>query len=193
MNLKKYSSILCSIGLLLFSSVLFAATTTLTGVAIKNSSMSSSTINGTTIGATLASTGNFLNLQIGSGTVLTGTRGNSAVVQESGTIVAGKLICADANQNTTTVGCPISTGTNSSVCSTTTGAGNTCTTTITITPTQADTAYIPSCTGVGVSGAPYIAGVSKATGSITVTISNGQGSQAVVSTYSEVDCSAIHP
>jgi len=88
----------------------------------------------------------------------------------------------------------VSTGINSSVCSTTNGAGATCTTSVTISPTQPDTAYVAHCDGIGASGTPFIEGLAKtSTSVITVTVSTGTASSAQVSSYSELDCSAIHP
>lgn len=88
----------------------------------------------------------------------------------------------------------ISTGSNSSVCTTGTTAGATCTTTVTWNITFANTSYYAVCSGVSATGAPYIADVhSETTTSITVTISNGQGSQAIASTYSSLQCIGVHP
>jgi hypothetical protein len=88
----------------------------------------------------------------------------------------------------------ISTGTNGSVCSTTNVAGNTCTTVVSISPTQADTAYIPLCFGQGAVQFPFILGTTAlSTTSITVQITNGQGNQAQVSTFATLGCVAVHP
>lgn len=142
------------------------------------------------------------NLSLNGSTVQTGVQGTDTNLLSAGvsTGATGVVWCKDANGGATTVGCSgggfsrISTGTNSSVCTTGTSAGATCPTTVTITPTQADTSYIPSCQGITLTGAPYIADVhSLTTSSIIVTISNGQGSQAVASTYATLACSAIHP
>jgi hypothetical protein len=75
-----------------------------------------------------------------------------------------------------------------SVNSTASSAGSTASTSVPLDQTMPDTLYKASCTGVGGSGAPYIQSITKGTTSITVIISNGQGSQAVVSGYSEIDC-----
>jgi hypothetical protein len=75
------------------------------------------------------------------------------------------------------------------VCSTTNVSGNTCTTTVPLNVTEANTAYKASCSGVGtITGYPFIIGIAKGTTSITVTITNGSASEAVVSTWSEVNC-----
>jgi hypothetical protein len=80
----------------------------------------------------------------------------------------------------------------SGVCSTSNAANATCTSTVTLSTTEPDTNYAVSCSGVGtITGFPYIAGVAKNTGSVAVTISNGQGSAAEVSTYSEIDCTIV--
>lgn len=78
----------------------------------------------------------------------------------------------------------------SGVCSTTTSAYATCTSTVTLNSAEPDTNYSVACTGVGQTGAPHIAGVSKSTTSVTVTISNGTSNGAVASTFSEIDCVA---
>jgi len=44
-------------------------------------------------------------LQLGSGTVLTGTQGNSGIIQQAGTISGTGILCADSSGNTTTVSC----------------------------------------------------------------------------------------
>jgi hypothetical protein len=130
------------------------------------------------------------------------TQGSDTGLLTSGTFTgaAGVQICKDANGGATTVGCAgggfsrISLGTSGSVCTTASSAGATCSTVVTISPTQADTSYIPSCMGISITGAPYIVGsTSLTTTSIAVQISNGQGSQAVPSTYGSLACSAIHP
>jgi hypothetical protein len=88
----------------------------------------------------------------------------------------------------------ISTGSNTSVCSTTNVAGATCTTTVTISPAQPDTGYIPLCMGQGAVQFPFILGTTtQTTTSITVEITNGQGNQAQVSTFASLNCAAIHP
>lgn len=88
----------------------------------------------------------------------------------------------------------ISTGSTTSVCSTTNVAGNTCTTTVPISPTQADTSYIPICMGTGAVQFPFVLGTTtQTTSSITVEITNGQGNQAQVSTFASLGCVAVHP
>jgi hypothetical protein len=128
----------------------------------------------------------------------TGVQGtDTKLATDSGTGSTGALICRDGLGGIGATGCGttvISLGTNGSVCTTGTSNGATCTTSVTITPTQPDTSYIANCSGTGaITGYPFIIGLSKAIGSITVTISNGAAAQAVASTISELDCSAIHP
>ena len=139
-------------------------------------------------------------VQLGSGTVLTGTEGNSGTVQQAGsmTATAGLPVCSDANGNTQngSANCGISlisTGKSTGVCATSGSSYGSCSTVVTISPTQPDTNYIASCTGVSGSGRPYIDSVTKSTGSITVLIRNGTSDGAVASSYSELDCSALHP
>lgn len=97
------------------------------------------------------------------------------------------------NNSTFTFTCgttsPVNTGRQTSVCSTSTSSYATCTSTVTWAGfTFANTNYSASCTGVGPSGFPAILGISKATGSVTVTVVNGTSNGAVASTYSELDC-----
>jgi hypothetical protein len=142
------------------------------------------------------------NFQIASSVLIGGIQGVDTSLLSSGTVsgAPGTALCIDANGGATTVACAgggfsrISLGTTGSVCTTSSSAGATCSTVVTIAPTQADTSYVPSCMGISITGAPYIVGsTSLTTTSIAVTISNGQGSQAVPSTYGSLACSAIHP
>lgn len=131
-------------------------------------------------------------------TAQTGVQGSDNSLLSAGTVSSSPshLLCTDTNQGAGTSGCGvsvISTGTNSSVCTTGNTAYATCTTTVTISPTQADTAYIANCSGVTPSGVPFVQSVTKSTTSITVQIVNGDSSGAVDSSYAELDCSAIHP
>jgi hypothetical protein len=156
-----------------------------------------------TIGSTTPSTGAFsaltaTSLALNGGTVQTGTQGTDTKLLTAGTVSgsAGTAICLDANAGATTASCPalhlISLGTNSSVCSTTNSAGATCSTVVNISPNQSDTLYIANCSGISPTQFPFIIGLSKSLTSITVTISNGTASQAQISTFAELDCSAIH-
>lgn len=88
-------------------------------------------------------------------------------------------------------------GITTSVTSTASSAGSTASSTVPLSwkfggtagsVTMPDTTYAASCSLVGATGAPYVQSISKSTTSITVTISNGQGSQAVASGASEIDC-----
>jgi hypothetical protein len=63
---------------------------------------------------------------------------------------------------------------------------------VNISPNQSDTLYIANCSGISPTQFPFIIGLSKSLTSITVTISNGTASQAQISTFAELDCSAIH-
>jgi hypothetical protein len=159
------------------------------------------------IGSTTPNSGLFTSLAsasftVGGGATITSVQGTDTELLTAGTFTgaAGVQVCKDTNGGATTVGCSgggfsrISLGTNGSVCTTGSSAGATCSTVVTITPTQADTSYIPSCMGISITGAPYIVGsTSLTTTSIAVQISNGQGSQAVPSTYGSLACSATHP
>lgn len=78
-------------------------------------------------------------------------------------------------------------GSTTSVCSTTSSAGATCQTTVNLSRTEADTNYKVGATCVSPTQFPFIIGVSKSTGSVTVTLTNGQGNQAQVSTCAELD------
>ena len=80
-------------------------------------------------------------------------------------------------------------------CSTTTGANNECTSPITMPVAFANTGYAPACSGAGaITGFPFIPFVAKTSASVlTVTISNGQGSAAMISTFGEIDCVVAHP
>lgn len=173
--------------------------------------LNSSFLNGNTfaspgaIGGTTPGAGTFTtlvantSLAINGSTAQTGVQGTDTKLASAGTLstTPGTGVCTDSNGGVTTTGCSsahlISLGTNSSVCSTTTGAGNECSTSVSISPNQPDTLYIATCSGITPTGYPFIIGLSKATGSITVTISNGTASQAVVSTVAELDCQATHP
>jgi hypothetical protein len=143
-----------------------------------------------------------VSVQLGaSGTPLTGTVGNSGLVQQANSVSAnsGYLLCTDgsANSNNGNTACGVtlvSTGKlTSGICSTGNASPHTCGNTVSISPTQPDTNYMPSCFGVGPSGSPFIAYVSKANNSITAYISNGTADQGVTSTFSEIDCMAVHP
>jgi hypothetical protein len=160
------------------------ATQTLTNKTLTSPTISSPTITTPIINGT--PTGN-------------GLQGTDTKLLTSGTVSGTAApLCTDANGGATTSGCVetliTKAAVNASVCSTASTAGATCNTTVTWPSSFADTAYSVSCTGTGtITGAPYIAGASKANGSVVVTISNGQGSQAVVSTYGEIDCIGVHP
>ena len=81
-----------------------------------------------------------------------------------------------------------------SVCTTGTGASTTCAQIVNWNSAFADTNYYAVCSGVTLTGNPYIADINTfATGSVTVTISNGQGSAATASTYAKLQCIGIHP
>ena len=138
-------------------------------------------------------------LTLNGSTAQTGVQGSDVNLLSAGTVSgpAGNPLCTDANLGATTAGCAaghvISLGTSTSVCSTTNSAGATCSTSVPISPNQVDTLYIANCTGVNPTQYPFIIGVNKGLTSITVTISNGSSSQAQISTFAELDCSAVHP
>ena len=79
-----------------------------------------------------------------------------------------------------------------SVCTTGSSANSTCTFTITWPTAFPSTAYHAVCTGISPSqstGTPYLVGITaKATGTMTLQISNGQASAALASTFGAVDC-----
>jgi hypothetical protein len=79
-------------------------------------------------------------------------------------------------------------GKSTSVAPTGATAGSTATTSVPLNVTMPDTNYSASCMIVNPTGAPSIQGGTKTTTSISVTIQNGQGSQAVASGGSEIDC-----
>ena len=79
-------------------------------------------------------------------------------------------------------------GKSTSVASTGATAGSTATTSVPLNVTMPDTNYSASCMIINPTGAPSIQGGTKTTTSISVTIQNGQGSQAVASGGSEIDC-----
>lgn len=138
-------------------------------------------------------------LTINGSTAQTGVQGTDTKLLSAGTVSggAGTPICSDANNGATTSGCAaghlISTGTNSSVCSTGSGGGATCSTTVTLSPNQPDTLYVATCNGINPTQYPIILGLNKGLTSITVTISNGTNSMAQISTFAELDCVAVHP
>jgi hypothetical protein len=138
-------------------------------------------------------------LQIGGGTVLTGTQGNSGIVQQAGTTSSspGIPFCTDANKNTTTSGCGYSqvlTAITTSVCTTSGASYASCTTTLNWPGTGfVDSGYGVSCSGITATNFPYIGAVSKSSSNVTVTIYNGTSNGSMASTYAEVDCIGIHP
>jgi hypothetical protein len=136
------------------------------------------------------------------GSNVSSIKGLDTALYTAGTIAggAGHTLCTDTNGSATTSGCPtsgftsVATGTNGAVCTTATGNGSTCNTTVTITPTQADTSYVASCSGNTPTGYPFIINVSPAsTSAVTVTLTNGASAQAVASTYNSLNCIVVHP
>lgn len=111
----------------------------------------------------------------------------------TGVFTSGHLVSIDTNGNCVDSGV-VSTaapngGSTTSTCTTAASANATCTSTVNLSFTEPNTNYFVSCTGVGIaSGFPYIATATKGTSSVTVTTSNGQGSAAVASSYTEIDC-----
>jgi hypothetical protein len=138
-------------------------------------------------------------IQLGtSGTTLTGTTGNSGSVQQAGTVstTSGSALCTDSAKNSTTSGCGftlVSLGKSTSVCTTGSSAESTCTTVVTISPTQPDTNYIATCGGISATNFPFMNSLVKSTVAVSVTIVNGTASEAMASTWAELDCVAIHP
>ena len=76
-------------------------------------------------------------------------------------------------------------------CSTANTAGAKCTTTLTWPNSYGGGAYFATCIlKEPVTGAPYLEGISTSSGAqVVVTISNGQGSQAVTSSATAIECS----
>jgi hypothetical protein len=91
------------------------------------------------------------------------------------------FICGVSTANNTNF------GRQTTVCSTTNAGGSTCTTTINLNFTEPDTNYSAAIGCVGPSQYPIILGYTKTTSSVTVTISNGTGNMAQVSTCAELD------
>lgn len=168
--------------------------TTITSVAIINSIMDSTVIGGnvpaagsfTTVNSSSGFTGNLTGSVTGNASTATALAASptqcTAPQFAEGVTTSGNANCATP---TSTGNFGIKTG---GTCSTTNSAGNTCTVSVNLNVSEPDTNYAVSCTGVGPTGAPFIQAVSKSTGSVTVTIVNGTASQAIVSTYSEMDC-----
>ena len=75
-------------------------------------------------------------------------------------------------------------------CATTSGSNDECTNSITWTSAFPDHNYSVNCTGTGtITGFPFIPFVTgKLVGSFTVTTSNGQNNAAMISSFSEIDC-----
>lgn len=159
------------------------------------------------IGSTTPNTGAFTTLQantsfvINGSPTLVGVAGTDNHLATAGSMIgsAGAPVCLDSNNGVTTSSCglgvsKINYGSSSTVCSTGNTAGSSCSTTVSWNSSFADSGYYANCWGVTASGAPYIVGGSSYTNSnLSVTISNGQGSQAVVSTYASIQCIGIHP
>ena len=137
----------------------------------------------------------------GNATTATTTTGNAATASALSNTPSGcgtgyQHIYAIAANGNGSCGTPVYART-TSVNSTAATAGSTANTTLSLqwnfggTPgsvVMPDTNYAVSCMLIGPSGAPSIQGATKTTNSVTVTIQNGQGSQAVASGASEMDC-----
>lgn len=126
-------------------------------------------------------------------------QGQSGKIQEAGTNsgTAGALLCNDSSSppNASTSGCPIVYDTNggrltTGSCTTPASAFASCISTVSFFRTEPDTNYAISCTGSGITGWPYILGITggKGTSSVSVEIGNGSAAAAVASSYSEIDC-----
>jgi hypothetical protein len=109
----------------------------------------------------------------------------------SGQFATGITASGSANCSTPTTG---TAHTNHAIltggsCATTNVAGNVCSGTISLAATEADTNYAVSCTGVSPSNFPLAIWItSKGTTSISYEIVNGTASQAMISSFSEIDC-----
>jgi hypothetical protein len=148
---------------------------------------------------------------LGGGTNQTATQGTDTTLLTSGTFTGGtgSTICKDANGGATTIGCatsgftkiegmsfcPVGCTVTGTPCSTGAGANATCVNAITWPTAFVDSNYTLTCTGLGVAaGFPFIPyTTSKSSTGVIVTTSNGQGSAAMISAVSEIDCSGIHP
>lgn len=84
---------------------------------------------------------------------------------------------------------------NSTTCPTGGSGGATCTFTVPWPTAWTDTTYAVTCTGVDPSNFPSIRGVTRSTNNVLVSVQNGTANMAMVSGYSEVDCSSFnsHP
>lgn len=164
--------------------VSWATVTTLNKVAIKNSTVDSTVIGGTTTAAASFTTVNASGLITGTALNAQNLTGpfnpcGSATGRAVNGSASGSPVCSYT----------VNGGTSGSVCTTGTGAGATCTTSVSLNTTEADTAYKASCSLTGTAtGYPFIQVISKGTSAITVTITNGTASQAVASTSSGIDC-----
>jgi hypothetical protein len=180
--------------------------------------LNASSINGCTfpipcpLGSTTPNTAVFTTLQantsftLNGGTAQTGVQGTDTSIMTAANVGlgAGLPLCTDTNHGATTTGCvPVSPanygdctvgGTcTATTCPTGAGASSSCTITVPLHTTQLTNTYAASCTGIGPTGVPYVGAIVKNTGNIVVTITNGQGSAAVASTFTEMSCTVVGP
>lgn len=157
----------------------FGSNDTFTGIAatqtLTNKTLTSPIINGTPTG--------------------TGLQGTDSKLLTSGTVSGtSAFLCTDVNGGATTSGCPFTTIKTATAAGCTTGTTNgaTCTTTVNWATNFPDTNYKVTCQGTGtITGYPFNIGLSKAVGSVTVTISNGASAQAVASSDANIECIGV--
>ncbi len=168
----------------------------------RNMAIVSSNVDSTPIGASTPSTGKFTSLSLPTGQNMTSVAGGTSGIVESlsttSGLVNGQVPCWDSSGQLNPSDCTAKYILHGSAtgCTTGSGAAATCNTTITWNGSGfPDTNYQATCTGTNPStglGVPYIAGTSsKATGTIVVISSNGQGSQAVAAAFGGIDCVGV--
>lgn len=122
-------------------------------------------------------------------------QGTDTKLLTSGTVSGTSVfLCTDASGGATSSGCPFTTIKTATAagCATGTANGATCTTTVNWATNFPDTNYKVTCQGTGtITGYPFNIGLSKAVGSVTVTISNGAAAQAVASSDANIECVGV--
>lgn len=134
------------------------------------------------------------------GTLLTGTVGNSGVVQQAGAVGTSAPVCTDAGANTSTVGCgfsKIQVKILTSTCSTG-SAENKCTVSVTWDSAFPDTNYGITCSIVNPTGTATNPGIlvyyqNKTTTGFSLVLQAGSNSAGGNNTSSGASCIGIHP
>lgn len=161
------------------------------------------------IGVTTPNVGDFTSLHANTNFVLNGSAAQTSIQGGAGDVkllsagafsgATGTGLCKDANGGATTSGCAgggftaISLGSlTGPSCTTGSSSYDTCTSVVTIAPTQADTNYIPFCSGITPSDPRALIQTVSGTSvsSITATVVT-EGSVAV--NFGNIQCMAIHP